>query len=141
MRELDSINSYIWSRSNSAVVCLPCYGKLRNQLNSLNETSYEQLLIKLRNPESKEDREEMIKAIQQGLGAYYRRMVTIRDYYSNQRALWDIDTLLGLIFLGLASMTLFLCYFQLRSSTHSMLLQDSKQISFLRAMGLTGRQI
>lgn len=120
MRDVDSLSSLVWPRTHSLAACLPCYNRfLGPEFRPLNSTTYQKLIIKLKDPASEEQRNQMLRAIYTNVSSYYRRYISISDYYRDSKTLDEIAAMMDLIFLTLSFLTLFLCFFQLSSSVNA----------------------
>lgn len=126
MQDIESLSSAVWPRTHSVAACLPCYSRFLDQeFRPLNSTTYQKLIIKLKDPASEEQRNQMLRAIYTNVSSFYRRFISISDYFQDTKTLDEIAAMMDLIFLTLSFLTLSLCFFQLSSSVTAIFIEDS----------------
>lgn len=116
---------------------LPSYNRMNGPTGSLNDTMYERLFVKFKDPENSEMIKNFIKEAKGSFKGPQANAIKIYNYFDDMETNDQVATILNIIFSVIISITMFLCFFSLCSSMSANLLDQSKELGVLRAMGFT----
>ena len=116
---------------------LASYNRMINPRNSLNNTEWERILIKMKDPTNREHVEKLITDLKSKFTPEQANNIGIWDHYDNKETLDLVQLILDIIFNIIISITIFLCFFSLCSSMSANLMDQTAEIGVLRAMGFT----
>ena len=97
---------------------------------SLNDTKWERLFIKFKEPENMDLLTNFIREIKT-----LPTPVQVYNYFDGNETMKEVSNILDIIFSIIISITMFLCFFSLCSSMSANLLDQTKELAVLRAMG------
>lgn len=117
---------------------LPEYSKLYNPNNSINETRWHSVNILLKNPK---DREAVKKLKGEFEKVIPPNKLSYGDYFDNIEVLEKIDGIISNMFNIIIAITMFMCFFSLCSSMTANLMDQTKEIGIMLAMGMTKKRI
>jgi len=125
----------------AVVMNLPSFTRMVNPRMSLNNTKWERILIKMKDPSNREHVQKVITDLKQSFTPDQANNIGIWDHYDNKETLDLVQTILDIIFNIIISITIFLCFFSLCSSMSANLMDQTAEIGVLRAMGFTKLRI
>ena len=108
---------------------------------SLNDTRWERLFIKFKDTENKDIVKEFIQECKAQFSPLQANGIKIFNYFDDTETTDQVSLILDIIFSVIISITMFLCFFSLCSSMSANLLDQTKELGVLRAMGYTKRKI
>lgn len=123
---------------NSFIVSLPLYSHVLEQ--PLDSVPFQKLVIKMKPGLTQSQTDSFIKAVYSKLGPIDSARITVLTS-SERPDIQKIDFILNFVFSVAIGLVMFLCIFQLTSSTIGNLLEQKKEIGIMRAMGLSGKDI
>jgi ABC-type lipoprotein release transport system permease subunit len=118
------------------LMSLPSYNRLYDPRVSLNDTKWERLFIKFKDQNDEEVVKNFIDEVK-GLP----NNVRVFNYFDGNETMEQISTILDVIFSVIIAVTMFLCFFSLCSSMSANLLDQTKELGVLRAMGYSKSRI
>jgi len=102
--------------STSFVMNVPSYNRMISGTSSLNETVWQTLIIKLKQPENEEHIESVIESLESAMTNDQLEGITIENYFSDLETNILVTRILDWIFNVIIAITMFLCFFSLCSS-------------------------
>ena len=118
------------------LMSIPSYMRMINPYMSLNETKWERLLVKFKDPSDRTVTKEFIKRLKM-----LPTKINVYNYYDGNATMKEISSILDIIFSVIIAITMFLCFFSLCSSMSANILDQTKEIGVLRAMGYSKKRI
>lgn len=127
-------------RPHSLVVSLPTYMRLTGgRIKNYYDIPMRQLLLK-----TKDNSEQTLDYVFNKLNSWINAnglYISIWDYRDYKDSIDSSKSLINIIFTAVSSITMALCFFSLISSMTANILEQTKEISVLRAIGLTQWQM
>ena len=121
---------------------LPAYNALVNNRDGMNNTRFEKIMVKLHQPLNATSQKKIKKDFKESIEDPDRKkMLKFYDFLEDEGDNKDINWALDVIFSVVIAVTMFLCFFSLCASMSANLMDQSKEIGILRAMGFTKRRI
>ena len=121
---------------DSLVVSIPEYHRLISPTESVNGTRYERAYILLKDPSNKEHIKKITQEIRRGFTPRQRTTIKKHDYHEDDKTMQEVGFILNITFGFIILIIMFLCFFSLYSSMTANLMEQTKEIGILRAMGL-----
>ena len=125
----------------TVLVSLPVYNRMIDPAMTLNKTTWERVIIKLKDPENKVHIKKIIADAKAVFTPEQANGIRIFNYFDDTDTMDEVTDILDTIFNIIICITMFLCFFSLCSSMSANLLDQSKEIGILRAMGFTRTRI
>ena len=125
----------------STVMSITAYHRMVKNQFSINETSYDTLIIKLKEPANQKHLDFVLKTLRQVMSSDQLQGITIYNYFDNKATQDEITKILDWIFNIIIVITMILCFYSLCSSMSANLLDQTKEIGILRAMGFNSGRI
>ena len=94
-------------------------------------------MVTLKNPSNKADIKRLNDQVKKGLSPIDREDIDIKNYFEDDKTNEQVNTILDIIFNIIIVITMFLCFFSLCSSMSANLMDQTKEIGIMRAMGFT----
>lgn len=129
--------------SPTFIMNIASYNRLASPFSSVTESRYSEVAVKFKNPEDKPTVQAFVRACRKapGLPNSQRSNMRFFNYYDDTETLAGVQTILDAIFSVIIVITMILCLFSLCSSMGANLLDQTKEIGILRAMGFTKTRI
>lgn len=121
----------------TVLLSLPSYNAMVGNTDGLNNTRFERIMIKLKNEHDYKDTKTVKQALRDSFTEDQRYLFRFYDFLYDQEDIEQIETVLSTIFDIIIAITMFLCFFSLCSSMTANLMDQTKEIGILRAMGFT----
>jgi len=121
----------------SCVMSLPAYNTFVSPVSSLNETTYRSVLVKLKEPENEDHTAELIKNSKAAFNPIEANGIKIVNFFDDKETTQQVESILDSVFGVIIFITMFLCFFSLCSSMSANLMDQTKEIGVMRAMGYT----
>lgn len=126
------------SAGNPAFVMnLPSYVRMLDPFISINETKWERVFVRMKDPANKTATDKLITYAKSQLTAEEANGIRIFNFYDDTDTMEEVQLILDIIFNVIISITMFLCFFSLCSSMSANLMDQTAEIGVLRAMGFT----
>lgn len=117
---------------------IPEYNRLVNPNTSVNETHFRNINVSLKNPRDEKAIKRLTEDFKKAAGS---DNIHESNYFKNIEVMDEIDGYLGWIFGVIISITMFMCFFSLCSSMSANLMDQTKEIGIILAMGMTKNRI
>ena len=105
-----------------ALVSLPSYNRIMDPAMSINQTTWERVIIKLKDPTNKDHIMRIIKDCKSKFTPEQANGIRIYNYYDDTETTDQVTQILDIIFNIIICITMFLCFFSLCSSMSANLL-------------------
>lgn len=125
------------SHKSALMLSIPAMMKLGDPFSSLNETSWERVFIMLNDPSNKDDIQSLIFDFKDSFTTSQLSNIKFFNYFDSSDTNDEVTSILDTIFNVIIAITMFLCFFSLCSSMSANLMDQTKEIGILRAMGFT----
>mmetsp|Transcript_18017 Transcript_18017/g.30687 ORF Transcript_18017/g.30687 Transcript_18017/m.30687 type:complete len:222 (+) Transcript_18017:2753-3418(+) len=123
-------------------VSLPVFSRMIDPTQTMNSTiTWERMFIMLKEPSNTEHVKKVIADFKSGFNSNQANNINIFNYYDDTETIDEVSSILNWIFNVIIAITMFLCFFSLCSSMSANLLDQTKEIGILRAMGFTKNRI
>ena len=130
------------SESQQAVIMsLPSFNDIISPHESLNNTFWQKLNIKLKEPSNKAHLKRFLDACYREFRMHQAKNIKLYSYFDDKDTLDEIEFILDAVFNGIMAITMFLSFFALCSSVSGNLMEHAKEIGILRALGITSDRI
>lgn len=120
---------------------LPYFNSKISKTHNLNDTMYERVFIQLKDPHNRDHMQTVVHALRGSFNDQERNDLQILNFLDMDDQNKKIKSILDIIFNIVIAITMFLCFFSLCSSMSANLLDQTKEIGILRAMGFTRMRI
>ena len=110
-------------------------------MGTLNDTRWERLMVMMKVPDDQAAIKHLINDLKTSFTAAQSSSIRIINYFDNVATNDEVDNILDVIFNVIIMVTMFLCFFSLCSSMSANLLDQTKEIGILRAIGFTSSRI
>lgn len=120
---------------------IPAYNRYISSHRGVNETRWERVMIMLKEPENQEHIRALTIAFKQAFSPEQANGIEIYNFFEDSETDVQVNMILDTIFNVIIAITMFLCFFSLCSSMSANLLDQTKEIGVLRAMGFTKTRI
>lgn len=120
---------------------LPSYNRMNSPTGSMNDTKWERLFVKFKDPENTAVIKKFIQECKAEFNPIQANGIKIFNYFDDTETTDQVSLILDIIFSVIISITMFLCFFSLCSSMSANLLDQTKELGVLRAMGYTKHKI
>ena len=124
----------------SALTSIPMFAKFA-LTKTIKETTFERLIVKFKDPQSKTMADDFLKDMRRTLTPYRDQNLKVYNYANSQNTLANVESILNIIFMVIIAITMFLCFFSLSSSMSANLYEQSKEIGIMRATGFTKKRV
>jgi ABC-type antimicrobial peptide transport system permease subunit len=98
-------------------------------------------MVMLNDPTDKVAIKRLNDEVKKGLTPEELESIQIRDYFKDDKTNQEVTEILDIIFNVIIAITMFLCFFSLCSSMSANLMDQTKEIGIMRAMGFTKSRI
>ena len=98
-------------------------------------------MVMLKDPQDKVAIKRLNDQVKRGLGPEALDSLNIRDYFKDDKTNEQVTEILDIIFNVIIVITMGLCFFSLCSSMSANLMDQTKEIGIMRAMGYTKSRI
>lgn len=122
---------------NSFLMSLPAYNRMANPFRSVDDLRYAKIAIKFKNPEDTAAVQTFVANAKAQFTPDQANSITFRNFYEDTQTYTQVKAILDIIFSVIIVITMILCLFSLTSSMSANLLEQTKEIGVLRAMGFT----
>ena len=119
----------------------PVYNQLIGPTESLNDTYWERIMIRLKDELNGEQMTEIGLDFKSNFNNRQSENLQIYNYFDLEDTNADISRILDMIFNIIISITMFLCFFSLCAAMSANLMDQTKEIGIIRAMGFTKRRV
>lgn len=129
---------------NTFLLSLPAYSRLRDPWRSVKQISWAGLVVKFKDPGSEAYKAAVTAFIldcKRKFSAPQANAIEFFDYFDDTETTEVVQLILDIIFNVIIVITMVLCLFSLASSMGANLLDQTKEIGILRAMGFTRARI
>jgi ABC-type antimicrobial peptide transport system permease subunit len=123
------------------MVALPEYVRQTGPNQSLNTTKWERIMVMLKDPSDTVAIKKLTDEIKKGLSPEVLDTIKIINYFQDDKTNDQVKNILDVIFNIIIAITMFLCFFSLCSSMSANLMDQTKEIGIMRAMGFTKSRI
>mmetsp|Transcript_5162 Transcript_5162/g.7939 ORF Transcript_5162/g.7939 Transcript_5162/m.7939 type:complete len:207 (+) Transcript_5162:2498-3118(+) len=103
-------------------VSLPSYARMTEPNSGLNDTVWERMYIKLKDPSNTDDIKKVLGDIKATFSAQQANNMEIFNYYDDTDTIEQVTSILNIIFNVIIAITMFLCFFSLAASMSANLL-------------------
>lgn len=123
------------------LVSLPSFQRLIDPFLSLDELTYERLMIELKEPSNSQHINKIVLDFKRTFTTTQSNLIRFYNYFQDSKTNDEVARILNTIFNVIIGITMFLCFFSLCSSMSANLMDQTKEIGVLRAMGWTKTRI
>ena len=124
-------------RTPVLMVSLPEFNSRISKTFNMNDTMFERVFVKLKDPHNHDHMTKLITQIRGSFTDQERVDLEILNFLEMDEQNKKIKSILDIIFNIVIAITMFLCFFSLCSSMSANLLDQTKEIGIMRAMGFT----
>ena len=139
---MQELNREIIDASSQAVIMnIPSFNRIANPKLTLNQTIFQKLVVKLKEPENVDHYKLILKTFKSSSSSFVLKKIDVFNHFEDTETLDEILLILDMIFGGVLIIVMFLCFFSLASSMSSNVLESAKEIGIIRFLGYTKRRI
>ena len=132
---------FLGNGEQAIIMSVPSFNDMISPHESVNNTYWQKLNVKLKEPSNREHIKRLIDACFSDLRLFQARNIEIYSYYDDKETLDEIKLILDVVFNGIMAITMFLSFFSLCASVSGNLMDQTKEIGILRSLGCTSRRI
>ena len=110
-------------------------------MGTINDTDWERLMVTMKIPDDRQAIDRLINDLKQSFTPQQSSRIQVMNFFDNGNTHDEVDHILDVIFNVIIVITMFLCFFSLCSSMSANLLDQTKEIGILRAIGFTKSRI
>jgi ABC-type antimicrobial peptide transport system permease subunit len=129
------------AHTSTIMVALPEYVRQTGPNQSLNTTKWERIMVMLKDPSDTAAIKKLTDQVKKGLAPEVLDTIKIINYFQDDKTNDQVKNILDVIFNIIIAITMFLCFFSLCSSMSANLMDQTKEIGIMRAMGFTKSRI